>query len=207
MKKNTKLVLFKMLFALLGISAVVTEIATIVERDVFIPVNFFSFFTIQSNIFAVVMLMVGAFALYQAKPSKNVAVFRGAVTLYMLITGIVFALLLSGLENVALTAVPWDNIVLHYIMPIVLLIDWIVDSPTKALRFRQSLIWLIYPILYVVYSLLRGPVANWYPYPFLNPETNGYVGILIISIGILGLTAVLVWFVCWLSSRGKLLVK
>ncbi len=33
--------------------------------------------------------------------------------------------------------------------------------------------WLIFPVVYVVYSLIRGPVADWYPYPFLDPNLDG----------------------------------
>lgn len=192
-----------MIFALLGFSAIVTEIATIVERGRFVPINFLSFFTIESNMFALVILIVSAFAVSQAKQSKRLAMVRTAAMLYMLITGIVFALLLSGLENVALTAVPWDNSVLHYIMPVVILVDWLIDKPKYVIRFKQALIWLVYPIVYVVYSLVRGPLVGWYPYPFLNPATSGYIGILFTSIGILGLTLVLIWAITRFTSRAK----
>jgi hypothetical protein len=203
MSRKTKLIFFKMIFALLGFSAIVTEIATIVERGRFVPINFLSFFTIESNMFALVILIVSAFAVSQAKQSKRLAMVRTAAMLYMLITGIVFALLLSGLENVALTAVPWDNSVLHYIMPVVILVDWLIDKPKYVIRFKQALIWLVYPIVYVVYSLVRGPLVGWYPYPFLNPATSGYIGILFTSIGILGLTLVLIWAITRFTSRAK----
>ncbi len=203
MPKKTKLIFFKIFFALVGFSAVVTEIATIVERGRFIPLNFFSFFTIESNIFAVVMLIVSSFAVARAKQAQKLVMFRGAAMLYMIITGIVFALLLSGLKNAALTAVPWDNIVLHYIMPVVMLVDWLIDRPKHVIRFKQALIWLVYPTVYVAYSLLRGRLVNWYPYPFLNPATNGYGGILMTSIGILGLTLGLIWIIARFISRAK----
>jgi hypothetical protein len=203
MPKKVKLVYFKIFFALVGFSSIVTEIATIAERGRFVPINFFSFFTIESNIFAVIMLIVSAFAVAQQKQSMKLALFRGAAMLYMLITGIVFALLLSGLDNAALTAVPWDNIVLHYIMPVVMLVDWLINKPKYTIRFKQALIWLVYPIVYVAYSLVRGSLVGWYPYPFLNPATKGYTGILLTSIGILGLTLALVWVITRFSSHGK----
>ncbi|MDQ2973103.1 MAG: Pr6Pr family membrane protein [bacterium] len=153
------------------------------------------------------MLIVGAFAVVHAKPSKKVAMFRGAAALYMIITGIVFSLLLSGLDNVALTAVPWDNVVLHYIMPIVLLVDWLVDRPAKALSFKQSLVWLIYPAVYVIYSLIRGALVGWYPYPFLNPETMGYLIVVSTSVGILVLSIALVWVLSKLSASNKPLLR
>ena len=202
MKNKSLAIGYKLTFALLGFSAVVTEIATLVERNHFNPFNFFSYFTIQSNIFAFVMLIVSALAVARNKRSSKLNLLRGAATLYMVITGIVFAVLLAGVEGSILTAVPWDNLVLHYIMPVVLLIDWLVDKPSKAITFKRSFVWLIYPISYVIYSLVRGQLVNWYPYPFLNPKTNGFSGVFLTAVGIAGLTIVLM-FILVKFTRNK----
>ena len=182
-----------MTFALLGFSAVVTEIATLVERNLFKPFNFFSYFTIQSNIFAFIILIISALAIANNKRSTRFNLLRGAATLYMVITGIVFAVLLARVEGATLTAVPWDNIVLHYIMPVVLLVDWLIDKPNKAIAFKNSLVWLIYPVTYVIYSLARGQIVNWYPYPFLDPNSNGYTGVLLTGLCIAALAIMLTY--------------
>ena len=182
-----------MAFALLGFSAVVTEIATLIELDRFNLFNFFSYFTIQSNIFAFTILILSAMATASSRISSKLNLLRGAATLYMVITGIVFAVLLAGVEGAVLTAVPWDNIVLHYIMPVALLVDWLVDKPNKSIAFKKALVWLIYPVVYVIYSLTRGYFVDWYPYPFLDPNNNGYAGVLLMGLGIAGLTIVLMY--------------
>jgi len=41
----------------------VTELATLAERGKLVPVNFFSFFTIESNIFAAFVLILSSIAL------------------------------------------------------------------------------------------------------------------------------------------------
>jgi hypothetical protein len=173
---------FKIGFALLALSSVVLEIVTLMQRGVFNPANFFSFFTIQANIFAAVVLLVSALFMMKRKKSKRLDVVRGASTLYMVLTGVVFATLLSNLDPRILTAVPWDNTVLHYIMPIVLLIDWLLDRSATSPTGRVILVWLIYPAVYVAYTLLRGALVNWYPYPFLNPVNGGYGSIAVVSI-------------------------
>lgn len=165
-------------FGLLGLSAVVTEIAVLVNQGVFNPFNFFSFFTIQSNIAAAILLLYLALA---NNMSQRVQVVRGAVVLYMLMTGVIFALLLSGLADVRLTAVPWDNTVLHYIMPIVVVLDWILYPPKKKLPIQAVWAWVVFPLVYVVYTLLRGSMVSWYPYPFLNPQTSSYIDVGIVS--------------------------
>ncbi|WP_433526307.1 Pr6Pr family membrane protein [Nocardia pseudovaccinii] len=34
---------------------------------------------------------------------------------------------------------------------------------------------LVYPLGYGAYTLIRGPIVDWYPYPFLDPRHQGYV--------------------------------
>lgn len=202
-KNKWLLISYKLFFSLLGFSAIVTEIATIVERGVFSPVNFFSFFTIETNILVFITLLVSAIALAAGKVTRILDIFRGAVTVYILMVGIGFALLLSGLENAVLTAVPWDNIVLHYIIPVAVLVDFIIDRPKHKLVFTKNLPWLLFPIVYVAYSLIRGLIVGWYPYPFLDPETNGYGGIAVTIFGLLVLELGLIWVVSRLSSKGS----
>lgn len=175
---------------MLGFSAIVTEIATLSERGSFNPANFFSFFTIESNLVAVVILILSALALSCGKQGKRMAILRGANTLNMIVVGIVFTLLLSGLD-VQLTAVPWDNTVLHYIIPVVVALDWFIDTPRVYIAFKQALVWMVFPIAYLLYSLIRGYFVGWYPYPFLNPTKNGYLKValtcLVIALGSAGL--------------------
>lgn len=203
MLQNKKLLIgYKLFFALLGFSAIVTEIATIAERGRFNPANFFSFFTIESNILVFVVLLLSAVAVAMGKNGK-LDTLRGATTVYILIVGIGFSFLLAGLEDVALTAVPWDNTVLHYIMPIAMLVDFLIDRPKRKLAFKQSLYWLLFPIAYVAYSLTRGALVGWYPYPFLNPDINGYGEIAFTASCLLVLGLALVWGVCKLSGKRK----
>lgn len=133
--------------------------------------------------------------------SQRSQVIRGGVTLYMLMTGVIFAILLAGLENVRLTAVPWDNLVLHYVMPFVLVIDWLMSPPKEEITQKESLTWIVVPVAYVVYTLMRGSLVDWYPYPFLNPTLSSYgqvIGIsVIIAIFVVGSAAMLARVPLW----------
>lgn len=178
-------VALKLIFGLLGFSAVVTEVIVLANNGVLVPANFFSYFTIQSNIIvATVFLVSGCLLLLKQTPSLLFEYLRGAAALYIIITGVIFSLLLAGLD-ITLTAAPWDNIVLHYIIPIVAVLDWLIDPPQRKLLLRYAYSWLVYPVVYLIYSLIRGNITGWYPYPFLNPETSGYGGIIIVAIGIM----------------------
>jgi len=185
---------YKVFFGLLGAIAIITEIVVLLERGVFNPGNFFSYFTILSNIFASVMLLVAAGYLIAKKTSARLDFYRGASTLFMVTTGVVFSLLLSGLQDVQFTATPWDNLVLHYIIPIVMLADWLWDQPSVRVPFKKALLWLAVPLAYFAYSLIRGVFVDWYPYPFLDPANGGYGQVLVTSliITIFGVIAVFV---------------
>ncbi len=89
---------------------------------------------------------------------------RGAATLYMVATGIVYNTLLLDVDVGNLAT--WVNNVTHRIIPLVMLADWLIAPPRDRIGRRTTLLWLAFPILYCVYSLIRGLFVDFYPYPF-----------------------------------------
>jgi hypothetical protein len=179
-------------FGVLALVAIGVQLITTVQNGNSV-VNFFSFFTIESNLLAaVVLLIVGFGALAGVRARRTFAFIRGGATLYMVMTGIVFALLLAGLEQRLQVTVPWINIVLHYIMPVVMLVDWLLFPPKFRFSFKQVLFWLIFPLAYLIYSLVRGASVGWYPYPFLDVSQTGLWQVIVvcacIAIGATGLS-------------------
>lgn len=135
--------------------------------------NFFSFFTIQTNLLAIVMLVLVTIV----RPAERTSLFdavRGAVTLYIAITGVVFAVLLAGLQESLDTHIAWVDFTVHKLMPVVLVADWLLEPPRHRLGVRAGTAWLLYPLAYLVYTLVRGRRVDWYPYPFLDVSGHGY---------------------------------
>ncbi|MGA0568049.1 Pr6Pr family membrane protein [Rathayibacter sp. KR2-224] len=185
------------------------------HRDVATTVtNFFSFFTILSNVLTVAVMLwaVVWFCLRgrtDASPEpRSLAISLACVTTYMGITGIVYNTLLRGIELPQGTTVPWSNEVLHVIAPIFLLIDLFVGPRRRCLGWGAIALTLIFPLVWVVYTMVRGPLvtnpatggASWYPYPFLDPNsptTGGYGGaiayVIGIAVGIAAVGALVVW--------------
>ena len=184
-------VVVKVLLAFLGFSAIVTEIATLVSVHHFVGGNFFSYFTVESNALAVISLVASSFATVASRASTRLDFFRGAVTLYMTTTMLIFIVLLSGYPASELTAVPWDNTVLHYIMPSAIIVDWLVVNRHSAIAFRKAVLWLAFPLLYLCYSLIRGPIVDWYPYPFMDASIHGYLRVILTSVIIAVVLAVI----------------
>lgn len=163
-------------FATAGVAAMMYQFAVLNERGSLRLGNFFGFFTIQSNIFAVLLLMAAAML---RKPERTVLFdfVRGGVTLYVTITGVIFALLLDGHQEAVQTATPWVDVVVHRLMPIVVLADWLIDGPRYRLPLRSAVWWLLYPAAWFTYTLFRGASVHWYPYPFVDVSTLGYGGV------------------------------
>lgn len=188
----------RLLMAAAVVAAIITQLANTISLGYSVT-NFFSFFTIQSNIIGAVAVTTAALAADAARGSVWLSQFRGAATLYMGITGMIFSLLLSGAD--VQTPIPWVNSTLHYIFPLFIVIDWLVDRSVRPLSFRQGLIFLVYPVAYGAYALIRGPIVDWYPYPFLDPRDHGYpyVVLMMIFVALVGLA--LAWLLCWTSRR------
>ncbi|GAB2449900.1 Pr6Pr family membrane protein [Nocardia tengchongensis] len=168
-------------FAILGIVALVWIPARNLGNPDYSYVNFFSYFTIQSNIIGVVVLLVGGL---RDPDGRRWQVIRGAATLYLTITLIIYAVLLANID-VQLQE-RWINDTMHRVIPIVLIADWLLVAGGIKPTIKLVLGWLAYPLAYGAYILIRGPFADWYPYPFIDPRDQGYgaltVGLVVMAV-------------------------
>ena len=186
-------------FAATAIVAMTYQFATSADSS-FQRANFFSFFTIQANILAVAML----FLLVLVRREERTPLFdgaRGAAVLYMAITGVVFALLLAGLQEELQTTVPWVDFVVHKLMPVVLVVDWLIDRPRHRLPRWTVLAWLAYPLAWLAYTLVRGETVDWYPYPFVDVSTHGYGRVLVNGVVLALAFAAAALAVRWIGNR------
>ncbi|GAA1424176.1 Pr6Pr family membrane protein [Agrococcus citreus] len=187
--------------ALAILAAIVGQLITSIgywtaRGDASIPLdllNFFSFFTIESNIIAMVVLAVLVAAqLGRPRIGRRFDVLLLCASTYMVVTGIVYNTLLRGIELPQGATLGWSNEVLHLIAPLWLLVDWLLSSAKRDVRFADVSIVAIFPVVWLGYTLLRGPSTLdqatgrdwWYPYPFLDPAThaNGYAGVAIMCV-------------------------
>ncbi|MGW9020402.1 Pr6Pr family membrane protein [Leucobacter chromiiresistens] len=143
----------------------------------FFTVNFFSFFTILSNVAAAAALAIGAWVTARGAgaPGWFWGVF-GAVTTYMATTGVVYNTLLRGISLDQEATLGWSNEVLHLIGPILVVALWCVAPGRPALPWRHLALAAAFPLAWGAYTLLRGALVDWYPYPFTNPAQPGGYG-------------------------------
>jgi len=192
-----------------------------IEENGVPAVNFFSFFTIDSNILTVVVFLLGAVLLLRSRREdpRWFGIGRAAVTAYMATTGIVYNTLLRGVEVSEGATLAWSNEILHVVGPILVVIDWLFAPGRRALEWKAIWVIVSFPIVWALYTMVRGPfvldpssqvlvpdyVIGWYPYPFLNPITAqlGYISVgfyvVLIAAVIGGVGAAIIW----VSRRGR----
>ncbi|MFD1814082.1 Pr6Pr family membrane protein [Rhodococcus gannanensis] len=185
--------LLRLVFGALGLLALVWIPLHTENLDWF---NYFGYFTVLSNVLAVIVLLAGA----AADPlDRGWQMFRGAVTVYMVITGIVYAILLASID-VGMQG-QWTNNLVHRVLPLVLILDWVVNPPRMRISDTQAVTWVWFPVVYGVYTLVRGPVVDWYPYPFIDPRTQGYLNM---AIGLVVLVIAFVLICVAVNAAGRL---
>lgn len=203
MDKRKFLIATRLFFGGSGLVALTVQFFYLAELNALLPVNYFSYFTNLSNIFAAVVLVISALYLIKTrKPSQFDDIIRGAATLYMAVTGVIYLTLLSS-EDLGLL-LPWVNIVLHYVLPIYVVADWLYQPQRSKLTLGQLPYWLLFPAGFLVYTLIRGADVGWYPYPFLNPDiAPGYAGVAIYCFAILAVFLILGWGLMALGNKLK----
>ncbi len=152
--------------------------------------NFFSFFTILTNI------LIALSMTFAASPGAGGAAgffkrasVRTALTLYIAVVGAVYFLILRHTWDPQGWQLVADRL-LHYAIPVLALLDWIFVTPKQGLKPAHTLRWLAYPAAYGAYVLLRGAADGFYPYPFLDVSALGYGRALINLAGLVALFAV-----------------
>lgn len=153
--------------------ALVAQLAIGMSRSALTVARFFSYFPVLANALAVVLLVMLA-ARPRRDASPRFAVFRGAVTVYMTATGLVYALLDAPVTGDLGGHEPWIDWCIRVLGPIAVTLDWIAHPPPVRMPRESLWVWLLFPAAYLGYSLVRGPLLDWYPYPFLDPAQGGY---------------------------------
>ena len=144
-------------------------------------IRFFSYFTILTNALVTAYFLVrglapaGQLRRWVRQPEVGTA-----LTVYILVVGVVYQTVLRGLVPVAGWSRVADDII-HGLVPLYMLGYWIGFVSRGPVRLRTVPYWLLYPALYLAYTLLRGPGARFYPYPFVDAGGLGYSRVLLNS--------------------------
>jgi hypothetical protein len=153
--------------------------------------DWISYFTILSNIVvAVVMTMLiarpGAFRRRDASGAAWRALRLDSLIMIM-ITGLVYNLLLAEGGKTG-----WDllsNTLIHWIVPLLTPIVWLIAGPRGLITFRTIALALILPLAWASFAIVRGLVVGAYPYSFLDVSSDG-LGPVVVFIAVIMVFAV-----------------
>jgi hypothetical protein len=119
-----------------------------------------------------------------------------AVTVYILIVGLVYNLVLRSQWNPQGLQLLADNL-LHSITPLFALLYWIVYVPAKEISWKQTPAWMLYPFFYLIYIMIRGSFSNFYPYFFIDVSKLGYTkaftNAVYVTVAFFAVSLVLIW--------------
>lgn len=187
--KNKIIGAILMIFALFGFFVIIYRLSYYVyEYDAqYSPVdygkyNILSYFTVQSNFFAYVYLLCASLSIFGVKKARKIGfnpAIGALVTVYILVAGITYC---AGIPLGMTPPFKWDTpahsmssfiqVYYHMIMPPVALLLWFFPFTNSKIGRKCLICSGIYPLVYSVFSMVRGAYSDptYYPYPFYNPN-------------------------------------
>lgn len=147
------------------------------EPMLYTIVNFFSHFTIQSNLLVALWLSLALWekatraGLFLRRPAV-----RGAVTVYITVTYLIYSLVLAS----SWIPTGWEHLysnLNHYIIPVGFILDWVLFEEKRNYRWKFMIHWLAYPIAYLLYVQVYGTLTGNYLYFFLDRAKLGWGGL------------------------------
>jgi len=149
------------------------------------------YYTILSNLLCFVYFAV----LTVAQRKKENPLLKGAVTMCIAVTGLVYHFMLNGAmqadSGTVSTALYAGNLLVHYIVPAMAVLDYFLFFPKGQYKSLYPLAWLLLPYAYFGFVLARaevsdkrfsgfGSASSRFPYPFLDVDLYGWDKVLLI---------------------------
>lgn len=176
------------LIALLGWFALISQFTINIQSNVAniseLIIRYFSYFTILTNLLVAICCTT-----ILLKPSSKWGNFFSsqktltAIAVYILVVGLIYNVILRFIWNPQGLQKIVDEL-LHSVIPVLFLFLWIFFVKKKTVKWKAFLPWLIYPLTYLVFVLIRGAFSGFYPYPFIDVTKLGYQKVFTNSLGV-----------------------
>lgn len=167
--------------ALLG--SVLWQVSDRLRVGLFRPFEYFAFFSIDTSIFAGIVIAISGLTLLQGRDeSERLHTLRLIATVCMIVVGVVYhALLGDSAVDPRDVGYAWPvipNLVIHTYAPIALVADYLLSIRGHKPSWKKAWWVVAYPLAWLGFSVVRGLVDGWWPYWFINPGEVGAVGML-----------------------------
>lgn len=155
--------------------------------------NMFLYFTNLSNLLCLVFFAVLVIRQLRGKSNEKLASFKGMATMGILTTFLIYHFMLrplvvaqGSLSSQLSTVYTFKNLVVHYFVPILALLDWFMFDEKGRYTWIDPLRWPLLPAAYFAFALIRAPLfgpipgfisGSRYPYPFIDVDVLGWGGV------------------------------
>lgn len=119
------------------------------------------------------------------RPDRDGRVFRSCrlAALYgITVTGIVYSTVLARVHQPQGAAETLVNDLVHYVIPVMMVVGWVALGPRPRIDWLSFFWSLGFPVAWFAYTLVRGSIWKWYPYPFVDVTVEGYPRVLVNAI-------------------------
>ena len=205
---NFSLSVLRLLIGAGLLGSVIWQVTDRIANGIFRPFEYFAYFSIVTAIVAGLFLVTTSFGLMlKIEDTKWVEIARLSMAVALIVVGVVYhALLADAANDVRDGNYAWPvlpNEIIHTYAPILAAIEYLISVRAFRIRLR-AFVWVaIFPLIWLVFSIVRGSATNWWPYWFINP--NGEAGLggmltyiaaitgffLVLGLAVLGLKQVL----------------
>jgi hypothetical protein len=143
--------------------------------------RFVLYFTVQCN--ALVALSAATLALDPHRDGPGWRALRLAALVGITITAVVHFVLLRpllDLDGLDLLA----DALLHRVVPVLAVGTWLVWGPRPRIDGRAIGLALLWPIAWLALTFVVRGLTGWVPYPFLDPDEDGWGAVAVACVGI-----------------------
>ena len=186
------LVFLRLITSAALLTAIIWQVTDRLIHNNFRPTEYFAYFTIHTSLIAAVVLAVAGVRELQGKSdTKALTLARLSVSTYAIVVAVVYNALLRGTK-----VLPGDpdygynwpvlpNEILHVWAPIFIVLDFALTVTITKLSFKQIFWTLLFPLAWLLFTIIRGLNTDWWAYWFLNPnEKGGVTGVITFILGI-----------------------
>ena len=161
--------------------------------------NELCYFTIESNLIVVAVCVALCWRPQRWSWVAGAPRLTGLVCIT--VTGVVYYAVLAGDQHYVGIAKVGD-VLAHFVSPLLYIGTWLVGSRGLTARGDVGRA-MVFPILWVALTLVRGSIIHIYPYGFVDVAANGYVAVIITIVVMLAAAGAMAAAAVWFDRRRR----
>jgi hypothetical protein len=188
------------LFAVVAQFYLMFEITTVSTAET--TIRFFSYFTILTNSLVAIsfLWMFSRLNRLDSERTLHIPSYYTAITVYILVVGLIYQIILRPLWKPEGFNKIVDEL-LHTVVPLCTFIFWLMYGRTKTIPYSSIPLWLLYPVIYLIYIIIRGYFSDFYPYPFIDVTALGQAKVAINALLVAALFSGLMTLFIFINNR------